>query len=62
MYDSHELFEAYNDDYPNQFKWFTEQKINVLDIEGGRKFCIVLVENEFGKKEFYGLGKKMLEK
>jgi hypothetical protein len=47
---------------PNHFKWFAEQNIKVLDIEGGHSFLVALTENADGKREFYGLGLKMREK
>ena len=43
-------------DAPNHFKWFTEKKLKVLDIEGGYNFLIALTEDAQGKREFYGLG------
>jgi hypothetical protein len=47
---------------PNHFKWFTDKKIKVLDIEGGFKFIVALTEDAKGKREFYGLGNKTREK
>ena len=62
MPESAECFENGESAAPNHFKWFTERKIKVLDIEGGHSFVIALTEDADGKREFYGLGTKLREK
>ena len=46
---------------PNLFKWFDNKNIKVLDVKTGWGFAIVLTQNADGKKQFYGIGKKIFE-
>lgn len=46
---------------PCLFKWFSDKNLKVLDVKTGWHMAVVLTQNRDGKKEFYGVGKKMFE-
>ena len=43
------------DNKPKKVKWFNEQNLKVLDVNSGRRSCVVKCEDKDGKIVFYGL-------